>query len=75
MKKSGFIGLCCSFLVFCLMVVVSGAQEKVKDSPSVIFPDPGYEFAAVFEGVEVVHDFVVQNKGTATLDIQKVSGG
>ncbi len=75
MKKSGFIGLCCSFLVFCLMVMVSGAQDKAKDSSAVVFPDPGFEFAAVFEGVEVAHDFVVQNKGTATLDIQKVSGG
>jgi hypothetical protein len=75
MKKNGFTGLCCFFLVFCLMAMVSGAQDKAKDSPSVVFPDSGYEFEAVFEGIDVVHDFVVKNKGTATLDIQKVSGG
>ena len=75
MKKCGFTGLCCSFFVFCLIVMASGAQDKVKDSPSVVFPDLGYEFEAVFEGIDVVHDFVVQNKGTTTLDIQKVSGG
>ena len=75
MKKSGFTGLCCSFFVFCLLGMTAGAQDKIKDSPSVIFPDPRHEFAAVFDGVEVVHDFVVQNKGTAALDIQKVSGG
>jgi len=31
-----------------------------------------YEFAPVMEGEKVVHDFVVQNKGSATLEIQKV---
>ena len=75
MKKGGFTGLCCSFFLFCLMVMASGAQNEVKGSPSVVFPDPGYEFDAVFEGIDVVHDFVVQNNGTATLDIQKVSAG
>ncbi len=57
------------------MIVASGAQDKAKDSPAAVFPDPRYEFEAVFEGIDVVHDFVVQNKGTSTLDIQKVSGG
>ena len=31
-----------------------------------------YEFAPVMEGKEVMHDFVVQNKGSALLEIQKV---
>ena len=75
MKKGGFIGLCCSFFVFCLMVMAYGVQNEVKDSPSVVFPEPGYEFDDVFEGIDVVHDFVIQNKGTAALDVQKVSGG
>ena len=75
MKKCGFTGLCCSFFVFCLMVMTSGAQDTAKGSPSAIFPDPGYKFEAVFEGVDVVHDFVVLNKGIAALNIQKVSGG
>ena len=75
MKKHAFTCLCCSFFVFCLMIMISGAQEKEKGSPSIIFPDPRYEFEAVFEGVDVVHDFVVKNTGTAALNIQKASGG
>lgn len=75
MKKGVFIGLCCSFFVFSVMVMAFGAQDEIKASPSVVFPDPGFEFDAVFEGIDVVHDFVIQNKGTATLDVQKVSGG
>lgn len=75
MKKGGFVGLCCSFFVFSVMVMAFGAQDEVKASPSVVFPEPGFEFDSVFEGIDVVHDFVIQNKGTATLDVQKVSGG
>jgi len=75
MKKNGFIGLCCSFFVFCLTVMAFGAQDEVKGSPSVFFPEPGYEFDTVFEGMDVVHDFVIQNKGTVTLDVKKVLGG
>jgi len=52
-----------------------GVQNEVKDSPSVNFPEPRVEFDAVFDGIDVAHDFVIQNKGTATLDVQKVSGG
>lgn len=75
MKKGSLIGLCCSLFVFCFMVLAFGAQDEVKASPSVVFPEPKYEFDAVFEGIDVMHDFVIQNKGTATLDVQKVSGG
>jgi hypothetical protein len=75
MKKGIFVGLCCSLFLFSVMVMAFGAQDEVKDSPSVVFPEPGFEFDAVFEGIEVVHDFVIQNEGTATLDVKKVSGG
>jgi len=40
--------------------------------PSAYLPADRYEFAPVMEGKEVVHDFVVQNKGSAPLEIQKV---
>ena len=40
--------------------------------PSAHLPAVRYEFAPVMEGQEVVHDFVVQNKGSAPLEIQKV---
>jgi hypothetical protein len=40
--------------------------------PLAHLPALRYEFASVMEGQEVIHDFVVQNKGSATLEIQKV---
>ena len=52
-----------------------GVQDEDEGAASVFFPDPRVEFSAVLEGTPVLHDFVIQNKGTGTLDIQKVSGG
>ena len=40
--------------------------------PLAHLPALRYEFAPVMEGRKVVHDFVVQNKGSAPLEIQKV---
>jgi hypothetical protein len=40
--------------------------------PLAHLPALRYEFEPVMEGREVTHDFVVQNKGSATLEIQKV---
>jgi hypothetical protein len=46
-------------------------QVSLKQ-PSVYLPAARYQFAPVMEGREVTHDFVVQNKGSAILEIQKV---
>ena len=40
--------------------------------PLAFLPSLRYEFKPVMEGREVIHDFVVQNKGSAPLEIQKV---
>jgi hypothetical protein len=45
------------------------------DAPAVFFPEKAFEFAPVIDGVSVVHDFVVFNKGTAPLQIRNVRTG
>ena len=40
--------------------------------PIIHLPARRYEFEPVLEGRQVTHDFVVQNKGSALLEIQKV---
>ncbi len=49
-----------------------GAKDKTPVSPSALISQTIYEFESVVDGTEVVHDFVIQNKGAATLEIQKV---
>ena len=50
-----------------------GAQEDA--GPVAFFPQTLYEFSPVLDGAKVVHEFVVQNKGTSTLNIERVKTG
>ena len=43
--------------------------------PEAVFPQKQYEFAPVMDGVEVKHDFIVENHGKAPLIIQNVRPG
>ena len=45
------------------------------DAPALFFPEKAFEFAPVIDGVNVVHDFVVFNKGTLPLLIDNVRTG
>ena len=44
-------------------------------SPAVFFPEKVFEFQPVVDGVTVVHDFAVMNKGTTPLLIENVRTG
>jgi hypothetical protein len=54
-----------------LCLAVAGAGG----APAIHVPQPRYEFEPVPEGVEVRHDFVIQNQGSANLEIQNVETG
>ena len=41
-------------------------------TPQANWPQTTYEFGTLMEGTEVTHDFVVENKGKAPLQILKV---
>ena len=44
------------------------AAETI-DIPIAVLPENKHDFGAVHEGEEVRHDFILQNKGTAPLEI------
>jgi len=50
----------------------AGNQAEPFNSPHAYLPAYRYEFGSVLEGTEVLHDFVIQNKGNAPLKIIKV---
>lgn len=58
-----------------LFVAVSsfGADQKDVKSPSAYFPERYYTFKQIVDGTEIMHDFILQNKGDATLNINKVT--
>jgi hypothetical protein len=46
-----------------------------SQAPAAVLPVRGYEFEPVPDGVEVRHDFILQNKGNAPLIISRVKTG
>ena len=76
MKKSFVAAIAWSVFFLCTLTLAFGAQEEeAKEKPSVFFPESDYTFESVFEGTQVLHDFVIQNKGAEALDVKRVSGG
>ena len=65
------------FAVFAQLILITslavGAQEDSK--PSAFFPQTDYEFSPVLDGEQVEHEFLVQNKGSAVLTIERVKTG
>jgi hypothetical protein len=63
------VGVCLALLMpFCV-----GAQDVTE--PAVFLPETSFEFAPVLDGTKVVHDFIIQNKGTAELKVEQVKTG
>jgi len=75
MKIRWLEGLCVGVWVLCFAGLSWSSQEEAQKKPSVFFPESAHTFDAVFESVVVPHDFVVQNKGTAALEVKRVEGG
>ena len=63
------------FCSFFLAPFSYGSENEAQKFPSIYVPSGIYEFKPVLEGDEVMHDYIVQNKGTAPLKIEKVKAG
>jgi len=67
--KTFLIAITCVFL----MGTVSRAETTpASQLPSAFLPATHFNFAEVVEGTEIVHDFIILNKGAGPLNIQKV---
>ena len=60
------------FLAFSVAICF-GAENDA--APSIFFPETRHEFSPVLEDATVVHDFVIQNKGNAMLNGDRVKTG
>lgn len=70
--KTCLVAAVAIFLVFSVAVCFSAENDA---APSALFPETHYEFTPVLAGSMVVHDFVIQNKGNATLNVDRVKTG
>jgi len=62
-------------ILLTLAAACSGATGGTPDAPLAVAPEPIFTFEPVLEGEEVIHDFVVENRGTAELQIHRVQTG
>lgn len=46
-----------------------------EGAPVAVVENDSYDFGAVYEGVDVIHDFKIQNKGDADLEVTDVKAG
>lgn len=51
------------------------AENNVNIYPSAYLPVNNYKFDPVVEGTEIDQQFIIQNKGNAPLNIEKVETG
>ncbi|MBW1615537.1 MAG: hypothetical protein JRJ49_03190 [Deltaproteobacteria bacterium] len=52
---------------------ISSAQNG--SIPSVFLPEKEFMFGALPEGISISHKIAIENRGDATLEIYKISGG
>jgi hypothetical protein len=50
----------------------SGADTQIGPGPVAFFPETLYDAGMTLEGVDIKHDFIIQNRGTTDLLIQNV---
>jgi hypothetical protein len=73
MSCKGLLWLALTIGLTLFAAVGFGAQDDA--GPAAFLPQTLYEFSPVLDGANVVHEFAVQNKGTAVLNIESVKTG
>jgi hypothetical protein len=85
MRKRLFLLTLSAIVLLCATWALAGPPVKMsapgenkkseKNQPRVVVPQMEYVFDPVFEGVQIKHDFVIENRGTAPLVIKNVRPG
>jgi hypothetical protein len=76
-RRLAILGVAAAIVAGGIIPGLASPQDSARsgDVPAVFFPQKIFEFAPVIEGADVVHNFVVQNKGRAPLLITNVRTG
>jgi hypothetical protein len=64
-----------ALLIFMVSVGTAWANQPDQPAPQLVLDQTEFSFEPVVDGALVNHDFVVQNKGDAVLNIHKVKTG
>jgi hypothetical protein len=61
--------------IFSLLAAFACSIAVAADEPVAFAPEGIYTFESVPEGTKITHEFIIQNKGTAPLNIENVKTG
>lgn len=56
-------------------IMSAGTNETFAKTPSIMALENSYEFPSVVDGIKVIHDFIIYNKGDGNLEISRVKTG
>ncbi len=62
-------------LIVILLTLSAAFSQDTTGNPILALKEREFDFGKVKEGSRITHEFMLRNKGTATLDIKKVSPG
>jgi hypothetical protein len=62
-------------IIFAIPALAWASGGEAELAPSAVLPLDRFEFEKVVDGVEVHHSFVIQNKGSAPLNIDRIKTG
>ncbi|UCF82545.1 MAG: DUF1573 domain-containing protein [Desulfobacteraceae bacterium] len=65
----------CLILFILLFMPWSAYPQAATQGPRLVLQEREFDFGKVKEGSRITHEFTVQNKGSAPLEIKKVSPG
>ncbi len=72
MRKYLFVSI---FVGVFLSTVCCWSAEGSQEGPQAYLPETVFEFDPVVDGTEIVHEFILQNRGDAPLEILKIESG
>ncbi len=75
MKVARFAGLAVLFFFLAFAGTILAEKTDDGNAPSAFYPESTYKFGTVLDGGEVTHDFTIENKGDAPLEVQNVVTG
>jgi len=66
------------YIQIIILVCLLGLHQSInagQGTPTIVIENSFFDFGDEFEGIEVSHDFVIKNTGSADLEIKNVHSG
>jgi len=63
-----------TIIAICFFSILSSAHAT-EGKPVAVIEKDSFDFGSKFEGVEIIHDYIIKNTGDADLEIQSVKSG